>query len=344
MNPEQSLIQLRANTRQILSCQSDFLLMKQSVDHMYQLFSTITGIDISGSQEEILLPSGKAISSSAAAHCLLELKRTAVFLRGIYQAILDKKAEKPEWPVKILYAGTGPYGTLVIPLFSVLSPADVQADLLDINPCSLDSLRKLIKAFGFDEFVGNIYTEDASTFKIGYDYDIVISETMQSCLKNEPQVAVMQNLIPQMGSCSIFIPEEISIDAALTNPKMEHDRFFYYEGEKLPFARIPLGNIFVVNKENLINKYFKKTLFIPGNIGVFTELKLFTTIRVYADEVLGENDSSLNLPVRFIDLKAHPASVAEFWYEQGTKPQIRCKYYTPDRFLKPVRSETQLLI
>jgi len=325
MNPEQPLIQLRTNTRQILSCQSDFLLMKQSVDRMYQLFSTITGIDISGYQEEIFLPSGKAISPSAAAHCLLELKRTAVFLRGIHQAILDKKAENPGRPVKILYAGTGPYGTLVIPLFSVLSPADLQADLLDINPCSLNSLKKLIKAFDIGEFVGNMYTDDASTFEMMHDSDIVISETMQACLKNEPQVAIMQNLIPQMKSGAVFIPEEISIDAYLTNPKMEHDRLFYNEGKEIPFERIALGNVFTVNRENLETVRLRNTLSLPGKLDSFPELKLFTGIRVYGDETLGENDCSLNLPQKYYDFRVQKADAVRFWYETGEIPGIRCR-------------------
>jgi len=57
--------------------------------------------------KDIMLPSGKAISAAAAAHCLLEMKRTAVFLRGIHKAILHKLKEKKGSQLRILYAGTG---------------------------------------------------------------------------------------------------------------------------------------------------------------------------------------------------------------------------------------------
>lgn len=91
--------------------------MKQSVDVLYQVFSSITGVTINqlNRDKDIILPSGKAISTAAAAHCLLEMKRTAVFLRGIDKAISLKLSGATTKPVSILYAGTGPYGTLFIP-------------------------------------------------------------------------------------------------------------------------------------------------------------------------------------------------------------------------------------
>ncbi len=325
MSPDLALKQLRTNTRQILDCQSDFFLMKQSVDHIYKLFSEITGIDISGYQEEIILSSGKAISPSSAAHCLLEMKRTAVFLRGINKAILSKKQENPGRPVKILYAGTGPYGTLVVPLLCLFSPDDIQVDLLDINQQSLDSLKKLIQALKFEKFIRNIYLHDASTLTIEPDYDIVISETMQSCLKNEPQVAIMQNLIPQMKSGAVFIPEEISIDAYLTNSKIENDRLLTCEIGEPSFARISLGNVFKVNKENLKTEKLRNTLQLPVKLDSFPELKLFTSIRVFGDETLGENDCSLNIPLKYYDFRTHTGKAVEFWYEQGTTPGINCR-------------------
>lgn len=316
---------LKLYTEQILDCQSDFFRMKESVDQMYGLFYPITGIGISENQVDILLSSGKAISPSAAAHCLLEMKRTAIFLRGIHKAINHKLTNKRTEPINILYAGCGPYATLIIPLLSLYTPNQVQVDLLDINEESLTASKNLAYAFGFEDFIEEYYLQDATKFKVQKPYVIVLSETMSSCLRNEPQVAIMQNLIPQIQVDSIFIPEEISIDAWLTNPKMENDRLTYFEGEKPPIDRISLGNVFKVNKENLDIKCLKNTLPLPDDTSLFPELKLFTSIRVFGDETLGENDCSLNLPLKYYDFRAHKGGAVEFWYEQGQTPGIQCR-------------------
>jgi predicted RNA methylase len=326
MNQAPTLSSVQQATQNILDCADDFLIMKQSVDTLYNVFSRITGVSPAqiGTDKDIMLPSGKAISPSAAAHCLLEMKRTAVFLRGIHQAIQQKLNNKTEEPVRILYAGTGPYGTLVIPLLHRFTPQEIQVDLLDINPASLEALQKLIDELQLNDYIGSACCKDATTFTLSRNYDIAISETMLACLKNEPQVAVMQNIIPQLQPEAIFIPEEICIDAALTNPKMEQERFLYYEDEPPPFRRIGLGNVFTVNKQNLDTDLMQKTIEIPDEKD-FPVLKLFTTVKVFGSEQLSENDSSITLPVNFYDLRKQPALHIAFWYVQGEKPHIESR-------------------
>ena len=317
---------VRNAVRTLLDCADDFFIMKQSVDALYNVFSRITGVSPAqiGVDKDIMLPSGKAISPSAAAHCLLEMKRTAVFLRGIHQAVLQKIKGNTSGPIHILYAGTGPYGTLVIPLLPLFTPDKIQVDLLDINPVSLEALQNIIAELQLNDYIGSVFCEDATTFSLSRHYDIVISETMLACLKSEPQVAVMQNIIPQLQPTAIFIPEEIRIDAALTNPKMEQERLLYYENEAPPFCRIELGNVFTVNKKTLDTDRMQKTIEIPDEKD-FPILKLFTTVKVFRDEQLSENDSSITLPVNFYDLRKQPALHIAFWYVQGEKPHIESR-------------------
>ncbi|MBP1639748.1 MAG: hypothetical protein H6Q17_1331 [Bacteroidetes bacterium] len=328
----QPLLSVRQATRDILDCADDFIVMKQSVDTLYQLFCRITQVDASNlnGNKDIMLSSGKAISTSAAAHCLLEMKRTAVFLRGIHRAISKKTAENKSKPVQLLYAGTGPYGTLVIPLLTLLSKEEVSVDLIDINPESLNALQTLIEALRLEKYIGEVHCTDATSFTVGKEYDIVVSETMLACLKNEPQVAIMQNLIPQLSPDAIFIPEEISIDAALTNPKMEQERLFYYDGKQPPFRRIALGNLFTVNKQHLDTDRMQKTVTIPDDKD-FPVLKLFTTVHVFGNEMLSENDSSITMPVIFYNLHRQPVRHVAFAYVQGEKPHIESRIVdTPD--------------
>jgi hypothetical protein len=322
---------LNQHTMQLLNCNDDVWQMKHAVDQLYRVFSTITGVTIDQLNEhrDLILPSGKAISCAGAAHCLLEMKRTAVFLRGINKAITLKLTEVASKPIRILYAGTGPYGMLVIPLLPLYQPDELIVDLLDINPDSLAALQKLTGTLDLNDYIGEIYCTDATTFTIDKQYDIVISETMLACLKSEPQVAIMQNLIPQLADDCIFIPEQISIDASLVNPKMEMDRLMYYKNGKLPFMRISLGNVFTVNKQKLDSTQFRKTLSIPDIADIFPILKLFTTVKVYGKEILAENDSSITLPQQYHDFRREQAKEIEFLYVQGEKPRIESRIKQP---------------
>lgn len=309
----------------LLCCGDNFRLMKFAVDELYRVFSTITGVTIDqlNDDKEIGLSSGKAISTSAAAHCLLEMKRTAVFLRGINSAISVKISEVINRPVRILYAGTGPYGTLVIPLLKLYKAEDMTVDLLDINSGSLAALQKVTDALTLSPYVGEVYCTDATTFVVTNPYDIVISETMLACLKSEPQVAIMQNLVPQLSEACLFIPEEISVDAFLTNPKLETDRLFYSGTEPLPFQRRLIENVFKLSKLSIVLS--RKTLLVPECISAFPVLKLFTTVTVFGNEVLTGNDSSITMPKQYFDFRKQTARQIEFWYVQGEKPRIESR-------------------
>lgn len=315
---------LNRNTRILLECGDNAAEMKQAVDQLYRIYSSITVVKVDqiNIDKDIMLPSGKAISTAAAAHCLLEMKRTAVFLRGINKAIALKQSQATNKSIRILYVGTGPYGTLLTPLLPLYKPTKLKVDVLDINQKSLIALHELTAKLELEDYIDEMHFTDATTFAVTKQYDIVICETMLACLKSEPQVAIMQHLIPQLTDKCIFIPEEISINASLVNPKMEMDRLLYYEGEQPSFERVSLGNIFTVNKTELNCSLYKKTLTIPDSKTTFPILKLFTTVKVYGNEILEENDSSITLPKQYYDFRKEQAKEIEFWYVQGEKPRI----------------------
>ena len=294
---------------------------------MYEVYTAISEVNAGNSKdEEIMLASGKAISPGAAAHCLLEFRRTAVFLRGIYKAIQSITWRKQNRPVSIFYAGCGPYATLVTPLFTLFTPDQLQTSFLDINQTSLSSAQKIVTSLGMEKYVRTYHLEDGATCELppGCDWDIVISETMQACLDNEPQIAIMQNLIPQMREDAVFIPEEISIDGYLTDPKQEMDKYLYSDQPKTPVDRIFLGNILKFNKECLKSNNFNGEVTIPDNISTCIDLKLFTTVKVFADELLSENDSSITMPKKYYEFKERYAHRIRFWYDQTTVPKIEC--------------------
>jgi len=305
----------------LIYCKNDFFQMKKAVDNLYEVFRTITNIDINDlNNGDILLPSGKAISPSAAAHCLLELKRTAIFLRGIKKAI-DQKLDNNDRAITILYAGCGPYGTLISPLFTLYKAENIKVSMLDINQTSLHAIEILINKLDLEDFVDEYILADASDYKINKDYDIVISETMQACLNNEPQVTIMQNLIPQMKDKAIFIPQKITIDAYLRNPGKWDDNTSQRVGIESKF----LKKLFSVDRYSLDSGKYRATVNIPDNLDGFIELMLHTIIVVYEDEILKVNNCSLTMPIKYYEFKEKYAGSIEFWYSFLPQPNIKCK-------------------
>lgn len=310
-------------THKILNCDNDFLVMRDSVQQLYNMFKEIAQVDIENyNSNDIYLPSGKALSSSYAAHCLLEMKRTAVFLRGIKKAIDFELAEKNGKPIRILYAGTGPYATLVTPLLPLYSSELVKVDFIEINPISMQAAKRVVEHFGLTTFVEHYYVCDAATFTVAKPYDVVISETMQCCLHNEPQVAIMQNLIPQCSPSALFIPEQITIDAQLYKRGTWDGDQLIDEGGAISY----LGEIFRVDKQNLDASKFRGVISIPHPLKSPHDVLLCTTIRVYNNEVLGFKDCSLNTPLKYYEIRdGYEPRTIEFWYNQSEKSVIESK-------------------
>ncbi|MBN2773646.1 MAG: methyltransferase domain-containing protein [Prolixibacteraceae bacterium] len=328
MEEKSYLSDVKYHTQNIISCGNDYYVMKQSVDGLYQIFSEITGIKAySPHNNEIILPTGKAISPEAAAHCLIELKRTAVFLRGIDQAIKDK-SRKANKPIKILYAGCGPYGTLITPLLSVYPYNKIKVTLIDINETSLKGVKTLLQTLKLDHFIEGYLLEDASVNKPTKEYDILISETMQACLEKEPQVHIMQNLIPQLQDGSIFIPERIAIDAYLTNPKLSIESKLYENRNKNIVSRKFLGRVFEISKENLKTENLSGEVSIPkdSDIDTYYEFRLFTEIQVYKKHTLENYDCSLTLPKKIYDFKnISPSEKVKIRLNLDGQPKIEYK-------------------
>jgi hypothetical protein len=263
------------------------------------------------------------------------MSRTAVFLRGINKAIKQKLSENSTRPIKILYAGTGPYATLIVPLLTLYSSYDLEVDLLDINEISLEALSKIITELGLQEYINKTYLSDATTFKVEKDYDIMISETMQAALKKEPQIAIMQNLIPQMSENAIFIPERITISAAIfyTRHWNIENKIF---SEKEFFTQ---KELFFADKQHLDATKYSNTLELVEPLEKSCNLYLQTTICVFEDEFLKDGDCSLTLPFRISNLEKDQTGTFHFWYVQGKIPHICCKISGDEHIYEAIGSK-----
>lgn len=324
MIKNQKTATIRIATQKIIGCGDAISTMYEAVHEMYAVYSSISGVSIQNQNTEtIFLDSGKAISITEAAHCLLEMVRTTKFLRGIKEAFDAKiAANTTETPITVLYAGTGPYAALVTPLLQLYSSSQLQVDLLDINEESLQSAIRVITDLGCGQFIRTTFIDDAAKIKLNTAYDVVISETMQAALKKEPQVAIMQNLIPQCPPNTIFIPEEIVVKAEIVSRGKWNSTTNLVEGAH----RIELGEVVKVNKENLNSNEFKTVFPIANTRSDCNTLILTTTITVYGNHQLKNSDCSLTLPLKIHNIADNQSEFVSFWYEQGKVPGVRFQF------------------
>ncbi|MBI5936814.1 MAG: class I SAM-dependent methyltransferase [Betaproteobacteria bacterium] len=279
---------------------------------------------------ETRLDSGLAVSPTIAAMCLRELARSAGFIRGMYQAIGD--ALQADRPVRVLYAGCGPYALLALPSMALLSPDRVRFTLLDVHQEALDRALALIDAFGFSDFLDDALCADATRYRIPPDQqpDIILSETMAVCLRNEPQVAIARHLLSQAPEARM-VPQSVSVEAWLLNPSKEFT--FMPAGHTGPIPeperdRVYLGQVFELSAANVRAWENIQGDSLPaGRVSLPSELEkrylpyLLTKIVVYGDNGLQDYDSSLTMPRNLRETPAAGATL-QFRYILGAHPEL----------------------
>ena len=200
--------------------------LRAALNAFAQLCSDISGVipdpSFDAWAEDSLLKDGVAISPEAAAHCVSDTQRTVVFIRAAYAAITATKQRFTAGPIEILYAGCGPFATLLLPLLTKLNPGELVVHLLDIHQRSLDCVALLIGHFDLQVHRISYIQDDACHYQHSSNPHVIINETMQKSLEQEPQFAVTANLAPQLHARGIFIPQRIEV--ALCLAKLEAER------------------------------------------------------------------------------------------------------------------------
>ena len=201
-------------------------------------------------------------------------------------------------------------------VMAVLGARQVQFAILDVHAETLAYARDLIGQLGLDSHVSAGICADAASYHIPSDAlpDVIISETMNTALGKEPQVAILRNLHAQAPAAAL-LPAEVTVHLGLERrqpgePCADWGRLFTLDanalrawqddtGDSLPAARIRLPDV------------------LDG------APRLLTRIRVHGDIVLGDYDCSLNLPLA---LPGKPllagGSVLDFRYRLGGSPGL----------------------
>ena len=317
---------LKKITAVLLDEDSDFTEIRNACDALYDFFIELSGFETPLDNSFVQTKFGRALSPYVAALCIKDIIRTRQTIRGVYKAIGDLIPVNQDRPVKILYAGSGPFATLVTPILPFFSPSQVQFQLLEIHPESVDLLRKITAKLGIHEFFTDIRLADATSFTISEDFqpDIIISETMNAGLQWEPQVGIMSHLISQLPKPVLMIPEKITVAACLfTGIREDGKSETLYVDTLFDFdAAIARAVVNSPEKIPVLNEGI--VLSIPGTDEKYQWLILRTQVKIYRDIEIGFNESGLTVPLLQLarDPKTGFPPLLRYRYKLGKKPEF----------------------
>lgn len=316
---------------QLLVC-ADAGSAKPVVDKLVRELCQITGLDLHPEffQDEraSLTSNGKAVSPTTAAQCAEDVERTRVFLQGIYAALQDCLVQTPvSQKVRVLYAGTGPFGLLLAPLLPLLDQSRFQITLLDIHEESLAKMQQLLTHLEIIPECVCLVHADACQWHTEQQFELIISETMRQGLIQEPQVSVFAHLHQFLVPGGLLIPELVRLDMWLT-------RFgqLALEGVANEEPPLHLGTVLQLNKlfVGALGSGDKTVLSgclpIPSYPHRLSDLKLTTYIVVYRDYQLTENQSQLTLPLYEKNAHPVPGTQLKYRYDMGDFPRCVFEY------------------
>lgn len=305
--------------------------------------------------EDSLLADGVAINPQAAAHCVLDYQRSVVFIRGIYAALKPLRVRLPDQPLTILYAGCGPFATLLLPLLGRFEPGELNITLLDIHQRSLDSVNVLLHAFELDDHTCHTVRGDACHYQHESKLQLIIAETMQKSLEQEPQFPVTVNLASQLQPGGVFIPQLIEVELGLTD--LAYEKSSVAESRSLApdslQKRHPLATVFSLSPDSAAillenGQYNANTenfelnplvLDVPPLPNIATlDAALFTRISVFEQYRLDDYESEITLPLKCHELL--PLAAGEqlrVSYQLGSYPKFNIRRINSEQ--APLHSE-----
>jgi hypothetical protein len=282
--------------------------------------------------EDSYLDGGVAINPQAAAYCIKDYQRSIVFIRAVHAAFNRLRTQFSNTTINILYAGCGPFATLILPLLSHLLANNTRICLLDIHSKSLESVNTLLCHFGFNHPNIQFTQGDACTYQHPKPLHLIIAETMQKSLEQEPQFAVTANLAPQLHSNGIFIPENIQVQICLAQKKSIERTHSSKETRQLLGSLLNLdaksahAQAANARLNNSTGHYELAPVIIeipriknPENLDAL----LLTKIRVFEHFVLGHEESEITLPSKCEELSPiKPGAQYTVSYQLGKYPRF----------------------
>jgi hypothetical protein len=332
--------ELRKIAEGYLADDLDFVELKATTMAFKRYLQRLNTLELSNDvyRKDIHLGSGLAIATEWAVRCIDDLERTKTFIKGTAQAIKVMLKRRPG-PVHLLYAGTGPYGTLVLPLMSVFTPEEFQLTLIEINDQSYQSVRHIFQQSIFFPFLRDVLQEDAAEVQLKQPetYDILLSETMQNTLKREPQVPITINLLRQLRPDALLVPERIVVHLSAMA--------FSFQGQIGQIEDTTLGILMESSRSALVDQlndagssvpvFPEVTLNLsPDTLSGNSTLALTTDIHIFGNQHLRFNKSGLTIPDIIVELNDIPPKGLTFKARYHLPPEPGIVWTLEERALK----------
>lgn len=330
--------ELRRLTRETLTHDGSRGILAGIVDELVGILENAADFQIDRqldvTEGETSCSEGLAISPTQAAMCAGEFQRTTTFLRGMHDALVEAVEAKAPDPVRVLYAGSGPYATLAVPLMAIFPPEKVRFTVLDVHAVSIASVKSVVSRLGLDRSVESYVVADACKYNIPDDAipDILLCETMSTALEREPQVAMMRHLLSQAPD-AVIVPESVRVDAFLVDTSKEPGHIVPESGDpsgKWQPDRIPLGSVFELNALTIRSwaslsedRLPAAMIHLPDPPEPSYRPFLFTTIVTHGGHVLLTHDCNLTgiREITEIDNMVGGGAV-QFHYRLGAAPRL----------------------
>jgi predicted O-methyltransferase YrrM len=275
--------------------------LRNALIDLKSLFFKVSEIDSNSSDYllDIYNKTGKAVGPKWAELCIDDNVRTQQFIRGTHEAIQTQIGINKQKPVTLLYVGTGPFGTLIMPLLTHFKPTELQLILVEINPISVAALQNTIRNFGFEEYVKEIKSVDAAQMQLenAEEIDILLLECLQFALVKEQQVAITHHILPQLRKDVLLLPEEINLSLSLIDSKKKMAYLMSSEDGVLPDYCKKVNSIFELNKDNILSRNSGELVFPEittflreedkseyDSVAITTEIKVFGNHRLEIDQ------------------------------------------------------------
>ena len=284
-------------------------------------------------RNNVQLENGIAIGTLWAANCLDDLVRTHKFIKGINATIQEQIHQKDS--LQILYAGTGPFASLMLPFILKYSDFDITYTLLEVNPLSFEVLKSTIKKLGLEAHNINFVNKDATKYQFPENLspDIIVSETMQRALDSEQQVSIFYNLMRQADSNTVFIPEKITLAIGTsTSVKKKSDiqqKLYLKHNKVFEVSKEAMNsNDWIFDKASDELSFAKKqTILREEDLSTASVIVVITEITIYKNEKLLINESGLTAPKYIKEVssyKKEPVTI-ESCYVIGSDPKLQLK-------------------
>lgn len=252
------------------------------------------------------LDGGYALATFNAAVCVDEFLRTARFLKGVDAAVQELQERFPNEKLRILYAGCGPYATLMLPLLPLLHLEKLELLWLDIHETSIKSATHILNEIGYTEPPVKFILDNALLYQLDKPVHLVVTETMYRALRREPQAGITKNLAPQIIAGGLLVPEAIHIDLVYSyfayEPVFERTEQLRMVHQKPYPQSKTIDRLFSLTKDPEFfagtsnNKFLSGVYTMDGDMETAPDICVYTEVVIYKNIKLGSAQSTITNP------------------------------------------------